>query len=74
MAEVAAGAACPIIVRSCSTIGRRLVGCLAKNPSTGAPRSLRGAGFDVAAAGLLPGLRAGALDFGLVLTGLGTAG
>ena len=53
-------------------MGRRAAGCLAKNPPTGAPRSLRGAGFDFAAAGLLLGFRAAGLAFSLVLAGAGT--
>jgi hypothetical protein len=53
IALVAAGAASAIIERSCSRIGESWGGCLAKNPSTGAPRSLRGPNFIAGAAGFL---------------------
>src|SRR5688572_14299996 len=41
--DVASGAACSMMARSASTIGLRPAGCLAKNPSMGAPKSARGA-------------------------------
>ena len=52
IADVASGAAAATMVRSKSKIGRRWSGCLAKKPSTGAPRSARRPNFlvDVLAA------------------------
>src|SRR5262245_55227158 len=60
MVLVAAGAAAAIIARSSARIGERCGGCLAKNPSTGAPRSLRGPNFIAGAGAFLAG-RAAAL-------------